>query len=63
MPARKVSTIDANAAMKSSHCCECRSNRFPATTPRVSSSKATVTPSSIESMLAISTTVARIAAS
>src|SRR6266508_716607 len=62
MPARNVSTIDANDAMQSSHSCEWRSNRCPATTPSVSSINAAVIPSSTETMLATSTTTARTAA-
>ena len=59
IPAKNVSTIDPNDAMKSNQLPDSIENRFPATTPSVSSTSATVTPSSTETMLASSTTVAR----
>ena len=63
IPAKNVSTIDPNDAMKSNQLADSIENRFPATTPSVSSTSATVTPSSTETMLASSTTVANAAAS
>jgi hypothetical protein len=63
IPARKVSTIEAKVARKSSHSCEWMSKRFPAPTPSVSSISATVTPSSTEAMLATSISPERSAAS
>jgi hypothetical protein len=62
IPARKVKTIEANLAMKSSHSWLCRSKAFPKTTPSVNSSKATVMPSSTENRLATRITAARTAA-
>jgi hypothetical protein len=63
IPARNVSTIDPNLAMKSSQSWVWRYKTFPAATPSVSSSSATVMPSSTETMVATSTTAARTAAS
>src|SRR6266498_5664511 len=63
MPARNVRTIEANFAMKSSQSAVWRWNTLPTTTPSVSSIRATVMPSSTESIDATSTTAARTAAS
>src|SRR6266508_1582660 len=49
--------------MKSSHSCVPRWKTLPTTTPKVSSSRATVIPSSTDAMLATRTTAASTAAS
>ena len=52
IPARNVSTIDANDGDEVEPAPRLRSKTFPTTTPSVSSTSATVTPSSTETMLA-----------
>jgi hypothetical protein len=63
IPARNVSTIDANEASRSSHCWLSMSKALPTAIPSVSSTRATVTPSSTETMLASRMVAARMAAS
>jgi hypothetical protein len=55
--------MEANLARKSSQSAVPRSNTFPTTTPSVSSIKATVTPSSTDTIEATTITAARTAAS
>ena len=57
IPARKVRTIDAKAATNVSQSWLWREKTPPTATPRVSSIKATVTPTSTEIMLARSASI------
>ena len=64
IPARKVRTIEAKAGDERQPVLRSGGGRtFPAATPRVSSIKATVTPTSTEIMLARSASVTSTAAS